>query len=243
MCGSQWGTSGAVMTSACEMYRRECSALHIPPNSGLLRMLPGGNADMSGVTVMHFGRNFLGDRGVVPLLRVIGQATALHTLNLRDNGIGNGGVKALCSALRKHPSLKVLELSGNPFTYLAARQLVHLCEDSGSIAFIGVENTLMTETLKASIVRRLQEALRRRESRKRATQASPNAADSAAAAATPHTPPRLAEGAAALHRLSAGSAVDPAALFARRTPSGRSTHNDSSGEVASTGNRDVALES
>ncbi|RNC58612.1 putative calpain-like cysteine peptidase [Trypanosoma cruzi] len=158
------------MASPKEMYEKECRALGVPPNSGLLRMLPESTVNLSGLSVMHLGRNFLGDRGVVPFVHIIAQASSLHTLNLRENGIGNEGVKVLCRGLRRLPALKVLELSGNPFTFLAARQLVYLCEDSAVLSVIGVEGTLMTEKLKTSIIHRIREAVKRREKRKQLSQ-------------------------------------------------------------------------
>ncbi|EKF31018.1 hypothetical protein MOQ_005153 [Trypanosoma cruzi marinkellei] len=158
------------MASPKEMYEKECRALGITPNSGLLRMLPESTVNLSGVTVMHLGRNFLGDRGIVPFVHIIPQASSLHTLNLRENGIGNEGVKVLCRGLRRLPALKVLELSGNPFTFLAARQLVYLCEDSAVLSSIGVEGTLMTEKLKMSIIHRIRETVKRREKRKQLSQ-------------------------------------------------------------------------
>ncbi|RNF01012.1 putative calpain-like cysteine peptidase [Trypanosoma conorhini] len=191
----------AEMTSPVEIYRAACAALEVPPNSGLLRIMPASTVHLSGVRVMHLGRNFLGDRGVVPLLSVLAHASSLHTLNLRDNGVGNDGVRALCRGLRRLPALKVLELSGNPFTFLAARRLVHLCEESATLTVVGVEGTLMTETLKASILRRIHEAVQRREKRKqlppgplagerrsvRAVAAAGKAVEAAAAAAAAGT--------------------------------------------------------
>ncbi|ORC89540.1 putative calpain-like cysteine peptidase [Trypanosoma theileri] len=234
-----------------DVYRRECEALDIIPNSGLLRMLPDTTVQIEGVSVMHFGRNYLGDRGILPLLEVIIQAKSLHTLNLRDNGIGNDGVRALCRALRHHPSLRVLELSGNPFTYLAARQLVHLCEDSDTITFIGMENTLMTEPLRVSILHRLEKALKHREDRRFVSTAreiyanSPaiaglntsavgpavNSSSFGSATSTPiaasHVTPIIAEDESVIRKLSGLAAVDPASLFPQRN----SRNNFLSGEM------------
>src|SRR5205085_280383 len=40
-------------------------------------------------------------------------ATAVETLNLSDNRIGNEGIKELCNVLRTNRSLKSLDLSSN----------------------------------------------------------------------------------------------------------------------------------
>ncbi|CBH15005.1 hypothetical protein, conserved [Trypanosoma brucei gambiense DAL972] len=165
------------MESPVEMYRSHCQAVGVAMNSALLRGLPETTEKLRNMKVMHFGRNFLGDRGILPLLPVIKQAKSLHTLDLRNNGIGNEGVKALCRQLRDHPSLRVLELGGNPFTYLAARQLTYLCEYNDRITFIGVDDTLMTEPLRQSIVHRMQATMKRRENRRQRKQASPNVID------------------------------------------------------------------
>lgn len=154
------------MASPKELYRHACENIFILPNSGLLRELPETDSSLSDMSQMSLARNFLGDRGVLPLLSVIKHATSLHTLDLSENGIGNNGVKAICHALRHHQSLKSLELSGNPFTYLAARRLVVLCGSCPSLTFIGVEKTLMTEPLKEGIIRRLNKVIEMRNKEK-----------------------------------------------------------------------------
>ncbi|KAH9597616.1 Leucine-rich repeat [Trypanosoma melophagium] len=247
------------MTSPRDLYRQECEALGIVANSGLLRMLPETTAQIQGVSVMHLGRNYLGDRGIIPLLHVVAQAKSLHTLNLRDNGIGNDGIRAICRVLRRHPSLCVLELSGNPFTYLAARQLVHLCEDSDKITFIGMENTLMTEQLRISITHRLQAALKRRENRRCAsnaqnacgknvavtafsTSAVAAAADSsffsvnsgtATSVAATNPLPIIAEDTNVMRKLHGIVVVDPASLFPPRNSRNNGVISEVNGENSS----------
>ncbi|KAG8341223.1 putative Leucine Rich repeat [Trypanosoma vivax] len=155
----------ADVSSPVEVYREQCKALGLVANSGLLRTLPQSGEDLNRMGVLHFGRNFLGDRGVVPLLAVLKKAASMHTLNLSNNGISNDGIKALCRAMREHPSLRVLDVSGNPFTYLAGRELARLCEENSVITTIHMGGTLMTEKLHESVIIRIQETMRRRRQR------------------------------------------------------------------------------
>jgi Leucine-rich repeat (LRR) protein len=58
--------------------------------------------------------NSIGDEGA----RAIAQLTALTSLGLRDNHIGDEGAKALLDSAQKNSSLRGLDLSDNPITFL-----------------------------------------------------------------------------------------------------------------------------
>nr|CCC93308.1 unnamed protein product [Trypanosoma congolense IL3000] len=228
------------MDSPLEMYRMQCQAFGVTMNSALLRALPETVEKLSAMRVMHFGRNFLGDRGILPLLPVIKNATSLHTLNLRENGIGNEGVKALCRQLRDHPSLRVLELGGNPFTYLAARQLSQLCEYNSKITSISIDNTLMTEPLRQSILHRINATLKRREQRKNRKQ-PPQEIPEGSSGAAHQMPDNEAASSRALHADGGEVAMEePTTVSNEYSSPTQSPTNE--GEEASVGTTDAVTD-
>ncbi|KAK7201086.1 calpain-like cysteine peptidase [Novymonas esmeraldas] len=164
-----------------EIYKKRCDELGCACNSAVVRVLSDAPDDVASLTSLDLSRNFLGSKGVIPLLDVIEGATQLRSLDLRDQKLGNDAVEVICARLRRHPSLLKLNLSSNPITLAVSSALLELARQNTVIQYIYLEHTLVRPAMVTVIEVQLEK------NRAAAAEASspPAAAAAAAAAAAP----------------------------------------------------------
>ena len=75
------------------------------------------------LNTLHLRDNSIGDIGVRALAVALKVNTALATLDLRYNSIGDSGARALATMLEVNGALATLDLMGNPIND-AAKSLV-----------------------------------------------------------------------------------------------------------------------
>ena len=142
-------------TSLEVVYRRYCKELSIKPNSGVLKMLP----KEVGVHVreLNLGLNYIGVRGVQPLLEVLRRNSGLRVLNLQDNNLENGEIRSLVNLLTNEPgnSLTTLNLSTNPISLAGGSALLELTSKQQKITSLNLEGTL----IQPKIIERINEQL------------------------------------------------------------------------------------
>ncbi|KAH9601726.1 Leucine-rich repeat [Trypanosoma melophagium] len=123
-----------------DLYIKSCAEVRQNPNSGVLDFL-SANPVSSSIECIDVSRNYLGDRGVLPLLAVVDRCQNLQEINLGENGLRNNAIRALCISAVKHPSLRCIDVSDNYISEGAAVHLQHLLEDNPRIRWLGIDNT------------------------------------------------------------------------------------------------------
>ena len=102
------------------VYLYYCKEYRSKPNSTLFRSLSDAPGDF---TLAHLDctGNFIGDKGLLPLLEVVRLCASCTRLSLPDNGIKNSGVECLVHMVLEHPALRELDLSNNRLTLGAGK--------------------------------------------------------------------------------------------------------------------------
>nr|CCM17586.1 calpain-like cysteine peptidase,putative,cysteine peptidase, Clan CA, family C2, putative [Leishmania guyanensis] len=130
-----------------EIYKKRCNELNCACNSAVVQLLSDVPNEVASLIALDLSRNFLGRKGVIPLLDVIEGATQLRSLDLRDQQLGNEAVELICVRLRRHPSLVKLNLSNNPITLAVSRALLELAKQNSVLQYILLEHTFMRPSM------------------------------------------------------------------------------------------------
>eukprot|EP00667_Euglena_gracilis_P001980 EG_transcript_1977 len=136
------------------MYAAKCDALQCKKNSALLRDLPDVPGAQDDLRELDLGANFLGPKGLLPVLEVVRECRNLTTLSLRDNQLTNQSVLDLCDVALYHPSLRSLDLSHNPITLSAGKALLDLVTTNPRITHVGLEHTNVRPAVAKSVLDR-----------------------------------------------------------------------------------------
>ena len=132
---------GRAAKSLRETYEDSCREHAAHPNSVLLKLLPDRQGVGLASDTLDLSRNYVGDRGVMPVLAVCQRSTQLKRLVLVENGLRNAGVINLCAVLAKHPSVTAVDLSSNYISQGAATALAQLLSENPRIVDLGIANT------------------------------------------------------------------------------------------------------
>lgn len=130
-----------------EVYKKRCADLQCAANSAVVKVLSDVPDDFTSLTSLDLSRNFLGTKGVVPLLDVVECAKALRSLDFRHQELGNEAVAIICARLRGHPSLQKLNMSDNPITLAVAADLLELAKNSPVLQYIFLDRTLVRPSM------------------------------------------------------------------------------------------------
>lgn len=147
-----------------EIYINRCNDQGIKSNSALVKILPLIPDDYHSLRTLDISKNFLGPRGIIPLLQVIECCTALKTLDFRSQQLDKNAVEVLCGVLRTHPSVISINLSDNPLTISCGALLLDLCKENSLIESIGLSNTRIRGAMLGLIET---EALKNRDARRK----------------------------------------------------------------------------
>ncbi|KAG5472421.1 hypothetical protein LSCM1_03820 [Leishmania martiniquensis] len=134
-----------------EIYKKRCSELGCACNSAVVQLLSDVPDDAASLTSLDLSRNFLGRKGIIPLLDVIESAEHLRSLDLRDQQLGNDVLELICARLRRHPSLLKLNLSNNPITLAVSSALLDLAKENSVLQYILLEKTLVRSSMVTAI--------------------------------------------------------------------------------------------
>eukprot|EP01062_Namystynia_karyoxenos_P003642 TRINITY_DN11304_c0_g1_i1.p1 TRINITY_DN11304_c0_g1~~TRINITY_DN11304_c0_g1_i1.p1 ORF type:complete len:242 (+),score=75.25 TRINITY_DN11304_c0_g1_i1:150-875(+) len=132
------------------IYLYYCAEYGTKPNSTLSRALPS-DVGVFDLEELNCAGNFVGDRGVLPLLEVVRCCRGLRALHLPDNGIKNAGVECIVHMALEHPALEELDLSRNRITLGAGKVLHELARKNPRIRKIDVGGTRIDDQLHARI--------------------------------------------------------------------------------------------
>jgi len=132
------------------MYQYYCGQYGCKVNSQLARNLPADTGAFDLVELDCSG-NFVGDRGILPVLEVVRACKRVRTLILPDNGIKNPGVECIVHLALEHSALEELDLSSNRITLGAGKVLHELARKNPRIQRIEVAGTRIDDQLQARI--------------------------------------------------------------------------------------------
>lgn len=140
----------AVAADATAQYKQFCVEEGCRPNSALLRFLEerGGPVDLVALPLQN---NYLGPRGLRPVVRLIDLCQTLVRVNLDGNGVDNDALATLCEVCERHISLTTLSLRGNPITLPGGKRLLQLLLANPRITSIDVAETELFDTVQDAI--------------------------------------------------------------------------------------------
>lgn len=142
-----------------EVYLKSCSENGIHSNSGITAILPEKPATPFYSDTLDVSNNYLGDKGMLPIIAVAAKISGLRSLVMRENGMRNKSVQALCAMALKHPCLEHIDLSDNYISEGAAISIEMLLRGNRHIIDVGIENTKI-DVDKRVLIRELIEANR-----------------------------------------------------------------------------------
>eukprot|EP00996_Jenningsia_fusiforme_P003185 NODE_3992_length_880_cov_45.061372_g3680_i0.p1 GENE.NODE_3992_length_880_cov_45.061372_g3680_i0~~NODE_3992_length_880_cov_45.061372_g3680_i0.p1 ORF type:complete len:258 (+),score=54.61 NODE_3992_length_880_cov_45.061372_g3680_i0:88-774(+) len=149
-------TAATTAHSSQSAYVYYCTQYGIRPNSGVISILPSMVGSFT-LQELNLSGNFVGDRGLLPLLEVIRLNRSLHTLRLRDNGLRNSGVECLVDMALGHPGLRNLDLGSNHITLGGAKVLLELVRTNHRIQTLLLGGTRIDEQFRQAIANLLKQ--------------------------------------------------------------------------------------
>eukprot|EP01006_Ploeotia_vitrea_P024029 TRINITY_DN56742_c0_g1_i2.p1 TRINITY_DN56742_c0_g1~~TRINITY_DN56742_c0_g1_i2.p1 ORF type:complete len:291 (+),score=12.35 TRINITY_DN56742_c0_g1_i2:38-910(+) len=106
---------------------------------------------------MELNGNFIGDRGILPLLEVARLNPQLKRMSLHNNGIKNSGVECLVHMCLEHQGLSSLDLSHNRISLGSGKVLQELAKKNKNMVNIVVNDTRIDEQLQQRIEARVKQ--------------------------------------------------------------------------------------
>jgi hypothetical protein len=143
--------------SHLDVYKAYCSALAIKPNSGLLKTLPSEPGKHC--STINLDLNYIGVRGVRPLIEILKLNRGLTLLNLKDNNLENAEVRQIVNVLMGEPGNTIthLDLSNNPISLAGGSAIMDLVARQPSLRTVVLRGTL----IQAKVVEKITEAASR----------------------------------------------------------------------------------
>lgn len=130
-----------VAKSLREVYEDSCRDHQVHPNSNIVKMLPEKHGQQLSMDTLDLRANYVGDKGVGPLVHIVLRCPTVRSLILTDNGLRNHGVQTIASLVGKHPGLTAIDLSDNYISEGAAVALDSLLRENPRIVELGINNT------------------------------------------------------------------------------------------------------
>ncbi|AIN98103.1 hypothetical protein LPMP_210220 [Leishmania panamensis] len=137
------------------LYRHFCAEEGCKANSAFLRYLQDCGGHFS-LECLNLSNNYLGPKGLRPVLRMIDLCETTLSLNLQKNGMDNDTVMDLCKVLQRHGSIASLNLSDNPISVSGGKRLLQLVEENPRITELLLTGTHIFEGLQSRIRMALQ---------------------------------------------------------------------------------------
>ena len=152
-----------VERSLLDEYKRCCAAANIKPNSGLLKKLPQTIGEH--VSEINLDLNYIGIKGVQPLIHILRRNRGLRLLNLKDNNLENNEVRQLVAVLLTEAGaeLTTLDLSNNPISLAGGSALMDLVTTQKTLVNISIRGTLIQPKVVERIVEAAKENARRQQ--------------------------------------------------------------------------------
>ncbi|AAZ11031.1 hypothetical protein, conserved [Trypanosoma brucei brucei TREU927] len=134
-----------------QQYVAYCRRACVKPNSVLMRYFP----DKPGIFVSRVdtSMNYIGPKGILPVVQVLRLNSGLEYLNLSHNNMENNEVVELVQVLLTEcgASLGHLDLSNNPISTVGGAALLRLVQMRPHLLTVRVEGTLIPQKMCKSI--------------------------------------------------------------------------------------------
>lgn len=137
-----------------QIYEYYCIKYKCKRNTQVASTLKGGRREFCKNGVVDMKLNFLGDRGVLPVLECVKRLNCTK-FSVPHNGIRNAGARAITLVAKGHATLKSLDFSGNAISLGAANALLDLVRTNHIIVEIGLEKTRIDNEYKTRIAKYL----------------------------------------------------------------------------------------
>nr|CCC91040.1 putative calpain-like cysteine peptidase [Trypanosoma congolense IL3000] len=139
-----------------EVYEVKCRELKCKKNSALYNFLSDAPDAFKSITTIDVSKNFVGPRGVLPLLEVVRFCENLHTLDLRQQELDKNAIDVLCLAVKGHARLVHLNLSANPLDMSACAALLELARVNSAIRHISLDGSAIRPSMMQAIEAQLE---------------------------------------------------------------------------------------
>eukprot|EP00796_Vickermania_ingenoplastis_P005951 gene5951-4260_t len=204
-----------------EIYIKRCQDYRIKCNSALVKTLPTIPDDFHSLRILDISKNFVGPKGIVPLMHVMECCTDLQALDLRSQQLNKESIDLLCATLRTHRSVRCINLSDNPLNITAGVSLLELCKQNANIEEVLLFNTQIRGTMLNLIESQVRSNLEAKGPRKEKKVEDRNAPSGPQATSAPAPGPAAAPsgtGAAAAQALRQEKNHSEGALLSKRIP-------------------------
>ncbi|KPA78115.1 putative Calpain [Leptomonas pyrrhocoris] len=170
------------MPSHAELYDYYCRRSACHPNSSVQQLLEDSGSSV--LDALDVSGNYLGPRGLLPVLDLVKNTKTIHTLDVSNNELGLDQVQHLAYCLALHPSIRRVRLCNAGLHDGHADVLLQLLFMNTSIEELILEGNYLTppclKVLEAALTRnRTAQQLRRTEEKAHAAYLSEKAATSA----------------------------------------------------------------
>ncbi|KAJ9468248.1 Calpain-type cysteine protease ADL1 [Diplonema papillatum] len=126
------------MTSLAELYDFFCKRAACRPNTEFKRDLEAGKKDE-----FDLSENYVGAKGLAPVLEVARNNAQLVGLNLSKNWLEELQVAKVVEMAARHPSLRQINLSNNPIHESSFKPLAYLLATNRNITCLDMQQTSM----------------------------------------------------------------------------------------------------
>ncbi|RNF23651.1 uncharacterized protein Tco025E_02751 [Trypanosoma conorhini] len=148
---AEWEKVSNANMGLSQKYAWLCRQAGIKPNSVLLRALPEERG--ASVSRIDSSVNYIGPRGIMPLLKVLQSNVGLEYLNLSRNNLENDEVIELVKLLMTESgaALQFLDLSNNPISLAGGAALLRLVQARPALHSVRLRGTLVPQQVSRSI--------------------------------------------------------------------------------------------
>eukprot|EP01060_Flectonema_neradi_P015263 TRINITY_DN21924_c0_g1_i1.p1 TRINITY_DN21924_c0_g1~~TRINITY_DN21924_c0_g1_i1.p1 ORF type:complete len:372 (+),score=58.75 TRINITY_DN21924_c0_g1_i1:915-2030(+) len=154
-----------------DVYSMLCRQHACKVNSGVVSKLPMLSDDFD-IDCLDLTANMVGSKGMIPVMEVARLSKTLRKIILKNNYLDNGAIRSISMALRDHPTVESIDVSGNPISWTAGMHIIDLVSNNQSIQRIDMDGTF----LKPNIIETIKGHTRKNQAakaRKKVTGANP----------------------------------------------------------------------
>ncbi|KAJ9468644.1 TPR repeat-containing protein, partial [Diplonema papillatum] len=144
-----WTGWAKMSVSYEKLYRTACEEANCRINSAVVSRL--AKASFRPLTVLNLEHNYLGPRGVLPVLKLLQLNGTVETVDLSHNGLDNVAVRELVAISRNHKGITSIDISHNACTQAVGKDLLSLVEGNTNIIELRVQGNDLYQALESRL--------------------------------------------------------------------------------------------